>query len=513
MSVEPLEDRRLLATLTVTNLNDDGAGSLRRAIQLANNNGEPDTIDIGVTGTITLSSGPLLITDDLTINGPGAENVIIDANGTSSVFDIDDGDNANHADVNLHGLTITGGVGVSDGFGAAGGVYSRENLVLSRCVVTGNEASGSRAGGGLAVFAHAGSSTTISSSTITGNSGPAGGMRASLYGGNIAISESTISDNSSSGIQVRFDYTGGDISIHDSSITGNSNRGISAFAGGYGSGRGNLTITSSSISGNTASFRGGGFDVFGSLVNVDVTNSTFSGNRAEKGGAIYSSSTPITISHSTITGNTADSGGGVFVSSSAELTLDHSIVSGNEMLAGAGPDIYQLGTVTASYTLIGDNSGTFLAEGSPDTNGNIIGGGIGGTIDAMLGPLQFNGGETRTHNLLPGSPAIDAGDPAFSGPPDFDQRECPLCALLTDASIWAPWKASPSRWSSIHWLMRVMELQLPAIFRFAKPLRWRPVLMQEVSRSIRASPDRQSCSSWASWTLSHRSPSKLPSVG
>jgi hypothetical protein len=40
----------------------------------------------------------------------------------------------------------------------------------------------------------------------------------------------------------------------------------------------------------------------------------------------------------------------------------------------------------------------------------------------MLGPLQNNGGPTQTHALLPGSPAIDAGDPNFTPPPDYDQR-------------------------------------------------------------------------------------------
>src|ERR1043166_1545649 len=42
--------------------------------------------------------------------------------------------------------------------------------------------------------------------------------------------------------------------------------------------------------------------------------------------------------------------------------------------------------------------------------------------DPLLGPLQNNGGPTQTHGLLPGSPAIDAGDPNFTPPPDYDQR-------------------------------------------------------------------------------------------
>ena len=42
--------------------------------------------------------------------------------------------------------------------------------------------------------------------------------------------------------------------------------------------------------------------------------------------------------------------------------------------------------------------------------------------DPLLGPLHNNGGPTVTHALLPGSRAIDAGDPSFTPPPDYDQR-------------------------------------------------------------------------------------------
>jgi hypothetical protein len=68
--------------------------------------------------------------------------------------------------------------------------------------------------------------------------------------------------------------------------------------------------------------------------------------------------------------------------------------------------------------------------GSPDANGNLIGGTTHATrIDPRLGALGDNGGSTQTHALLPGSPAIDAGDPAatagVSGVPLHDQRGAP----------------------------------------------------------------------------------------
>jgi hypothetical protein len=63
------------------------------------------------------------------------------------------------------------------------------------------------------------------------------------------------------------------------------------------------------------------------------------------------------------------------------------------------------------YNLSSDNGGGFLTATGDQIN-----------TDPMLGPLQDNGGSTFTHELLPGSPAINAGDPGFTPPPDYDQR-------------------------------------------------------------------------------------------
>src|SRR5512143_1596746 len=71
------------ATNHVTNLNDSGPGSLRQAIADAPPGG---TIDFAVTGTITLTSGQLVITNNLTINGPGRTNLTISGNHTSRVL-------------------------------------------------------------------------------------------------------------------------------------------------------------------------------------------------------------------------------------------------------------------------------------------------------------------------------------------------------------------------------------------------------------------------------------------
>ena len=88
-------------TLIVTNTNDSGPGSLRQALADAN---DGDVIGFAVTGTIGLTSGELLVARNITISGPGAENLAVNGNGKSTVFHIASGET-----VTISGLTITNG--------------------------------------------------------------------------------------------------------------------------------------------------------------------------------------------------------------------------------------------------------------------------------------------------------------------------------------------------------------------------------------------------------------------
>jgi hypothetical protein len=118
-------------------------------------------------------------------------------------------------------------------------------------------------------------------------------------------------------------------------------------------------------------------------------------------------------------------------------------------------DIQFEGEVSLSYSLIGTNAGnnlTNLAElpvGSPDANGNIIGGAIHGVIDPMLGPLADNGGPTKTHALLDDSPATDAGDPnlvlGHNGVPEFDQRGEPFTRIYLGRIDIGAYEAQPDQ--------------------------------------------------------------------
>jgi hypothetical protein len=133
-----------------------------------------------------------------------------------------------------------------------------------------------------------------------------------------------------------------------------------------------------------------------------MLDSTFSGNAAFQGGAISNSNGTTTSINNTIYGNSGTLGGGIFANvslSSPPPVLYNTIVAGTT----AGGDIS--GPVTGNNNLIGDAaSAGGLLNG---VNGNLVG------VDPKLGPLQFNGGPTKTRVPTSDSPAIGAGDSSF----------------------------------------------------------------------------------------------------
>ena len=317
---ESLEDRRMLAVFSVDNLNDSGTGSLRQAILDANGAGSVDEITFSVTGTIILASALPTITDDLTITGPGAGNVTIDADGGGDgvldgdgflIFWIDDG-TAAQLDVSITGLTLTG----ADNTFAGGAIRNHEDLVLDQLAIVGNRAT---------------------------------------FGGGIA-NQAT----------------------------------------------GEVTLTASILSGNIAGQNGGAINNGGIL---DITNNTFSGNYAyDHGGALvnYGAGVDATLTSNTLTGNTAvfSAAGSVWNASSASLDVNNTIINGFVLNEGGA-------SLTGDFNLFGE------------ANPGITGGSNNQfSTDPQLGPLADNGGPTLTHALLPGSPAVDAGDSSES----TDQR-------------------------------------------------------------------------------------------
>ena len=109
------------ATITVTNTNDSGPGSLRQALRDAN---DGDTITSQSPGTITLTSGGLPINKNITISGPGADQLSIDGNQTILVFGVFNGKAAT-----ISGLTVRN---------AQFGVLNEGTLTVSNCDVRDN---------------------------------------------------------------------------------------------------------------------------------------------------------------------------------------------------------------------------------------------------------------------------------------------------------------------------------------------------------------------------------------
>jgi hypothetical protein len=209
---------------------------------------------------------------------------------------------------------------------------------------------------------------------------------------------------------------------------------------------GSLTVSASTLVGNTATF-GGGIAATGGSVTV-VSNSTLAGNQ---GGGIDASDGSVTVvSNSTLVGNTAISGGGISVSGGS-VTVSNSTPAGKQ---GGGISVYAIpppvrnSTVTLRNTLVARNTLTDgvtpsdVSGGLDTTNSwnNLIGtGGGGGLIDGVQGnrvgvsdpglaPLGDYGGPTQTMALLPGSPAINAGSNTFVAASDTDQRGLPRIA-------------------------------------------------------------------------------------
>lgn len=398
------------ATFNVTNLADTGAGSLRQAIDDANLAAGADdiTFQAGLTGTITLTTGQLAITDSLMIVGPGAGNLSVSGNNASRVFYLYN--NAATIDVQLSGMTITGG-NASTG---AGIINFDENLTLDGVTISGNAAATD--GGGLWADGF-NMNLTIQNSTISGNTAgdDGGGIYIEDTGGPTLISNTTISGNTAAGAGggIYLYDPDDDVTIANSAISGNS----AATDGGgvylYSFDSGSLQVTSSTVSGNSAA-AGGGLFLYGVDQPFLMESSTVSGNQATAGDGggvyLYDNTAPSEFRHSTIAANSATGAGGGLFNSSGDVTVAHTLIGDNT--AGGDADVGGGGTFLVANSLI-EAPGT---ANITDNGGNVL------NLDAQLGALSNNGGPTMTH--LPGAtgPAINAGDAAFVPPPASDQR-------------------------------------------------------------------------------------------
>ncbi|WP_319419914.1 choice-of-anchor Q domain-containing protein [Pleurocapsa sp. FMAR1] len=350
--------------------------SLREAI-LYSDSGDTITFDPNLKGgTITLELGQLIIDKDLTIKGLGANNLTIDANNNSRVLKIDDAiEDSNYDEVDdsimnvtLDGLTITGGSAKDstpdfhDRLG--GGIYNRENLVITNSIIAKNVSKGG--GGGI------------------------------YNQGTIKINSSTIADNSAESYYQNNADGGGILNsdeADDGSIT--------------------MKISNSTISANTAQGNGGGISNSGSYHDNSsqtiISNSTISGNTTQgNGGGVDSFARHTKIQNSTIFNNSGSLGSGVYHKEADEPNLNGSTTLESTIVAGnvGDRDIDDKSIVISDgHNLIGNGDKTDFADG---VNGDLVGT-LANPLEPKLGELRDNGGLTFTHALLPDSPAINVG--------------------------------------------------------------------------------------------------------
>jgi hypothetical protein len=338
------------ANFTVTTLDDTtDLGTLRTAIanaQLPGNSGSKITFQSGLSGTVHLGSTLPEISQATTIEGPGAAQITISGEDHYGILELDSMQDG--FPVSISGLTLRDG---NAGEGAAINTYNAD-LTLAGMVIRDNVANS--IGGAIEAYSGLGS-LMISDSTLSGNSTIAG--------------------------------VGGAI-----------------YAVGQP-----LTVENSTCAGNESPYRGGAIALDEPSGPSKIENSTFTANKlttysaTSSGGAVYSygADKGVTITGSTIVGNSATYGGGVFnhgAFSAPPIAVRDTIVSGNSATL-TGPNLG--GPFAAAFSLLGNTAGATVTETVPGSD--ILG------QDPQLGALAANGGPTQTMKPAATSPVIDRG--------------------------------------------------------------------------------------------------------
>jgi hypothetical protein len=438
LSVERLEDRTVLSTFTVHNLADSGLGSLRQAILDANSSPGADRIRFAPAardGTITLTSGQLSITDDLTIDGPGADRLAVSGNDASRVVQVAAG-----ATVSIDGLTITRGRVLLRG----GGIRNDGTLTLTHAVVSDNEVVGlpgvvsavdAFGGGILNTGTLAVSHTRFVGNRSTGGDGDPGGPGSTALGGAImsvgtasapataSVSHCTFEDNLAVG-----GAAGVGASFTRNALGGAIMNDAGTFTVSHSTFRHNQAV--GGAGGGAVSFGAGGAIANAALVanaTLFVSHSTFLDNRAVggaanagnasesgRGGAIANfipgvAPLPVTVAatvhvtHSTLLGNEAvggagttggaGQGGGIANLNGGTIVVTHSLIALNRAVGGAGdggnggdgqgggifnggPNPFGTPSLTLQRSLIALNRADGGAAGAGGSAGLGVGGGL-----------------------------------------------------------------------------------------------------------------------------------------
>lgn len=352
---------------------NDNLTSLREAITQANNTAGTDNI-ILLPGTYDISivgvgengnaTGDFDILDDVNIFGQGSNSTIIDAHGIDRIFHSGVG-----VELSLSNMQLING-DADDG----GALFSQGPTTINQLIFRDNNAD--FLGGAIVSAAQ----LDISDAQFLNNHAGFQGGAIYQFQDTATVTRSTFTDN-----------------------TSDARAGAVYVASGA-----TLDVSASLFNQNDAGSRGG------AVYNEGITllaNTTFSANHSgSRGGAIFNDGT-LNVLNNTLTLNTADQvGGGIanetVANSNAEVTLVNTIVAGNSGALGNDDLDGDYVTADSFNNLIGNiGSATGLTDG---VNANLVGSLIV-PVDPNLGILLDNGGPTKTHSLLSGSVAIDAG--------------------------------------------------------------------------------------------------------
>jgi hypothetical protein len=414
------------ANRTVSNCGDGGAGSLRSAIATATS-GDTVVFDMGQMScsTITLTSGQVVIDAEvLTLQGPGANLLTINGNNgvtASRIFLHNlDGPSGYSRKLTINNLTIANGFGSGSSASETikgGCIQSSGDVTLSASTVTGctvSNSAGQAAGG--AIWSN---SLHLLHSTISDSDAFAGAESATIGGGAYARGQIVVQFSTISGNQVHGQH---------SSVGPGVGGGLASFGGATG----DVQISFSTISDNSADF-GGGLNLLNGTAGraISIDHTTISGNHAyvSTGGVqVYDASGGnANVADCTITGNSSEYFIGGMYSGGANLLLSNSTIAFNsERVTLVGESATPAGlyatTVTLQSTVIAKNMdyghpADFAGTTVLGSNNLIMKTLVGttapaGTLtgDPLLDVLAGNGGPTQTHALLNGSPAIGTGN-------------------------------------------------------------------------------------------------------
>ncbi|MEZ4592403.1 MAG: hypothetical protein R3D55_14855 [Chloroflexota bacterium] len=388
------------ATFTVSNLNDSGAGSLRQAILNANATAGADEIQITAVGTLQLLSALPIITEAVTIAGPGMTQLAVAGGSGFRVLE------STAVPLTITNLTVQNGAPASD---PGGGIRSLGTLILTNVAVLSNTSP--LRGGGVYVEGE----TWIVNGRFQNNRALAstgGGLQAN---GRALITGTQFISNSATA-------QGGGAHVATYSVVQDAyfehNHSLLANGGGlYASGI--VTLVNASLISNTAFSDGGGLLAFGQ---AHVYNSRFINNVcADQGGAMYVGSF-LTVKQSAFVGNRGGRGGAIFHNALTGL-LENSLLAENTA-SNAGDQLFLNSTYTVTFnhvTAVGTSGG--MGTGFHVTNTPLL---IRNTIIAShtLGINNLNGSVSQDYNLFFGNGtdiqgSASGGGHNVSGDPRF----------------------------------------------------------------------------------------------